>query len=156
MKIRQATPDEARMLTEIAEDAKRYWGYAQSDMESWHSTLTLDAMHIDLSPPYVIEKDSQVIGFYQLIADGERMELEHMWVMPQYMRQGIGKQLMAHAIAQAKERGATKITIDTEPNATAFYLSCGARRIGEIPVPAPNDSGRARQLLEIDLTGVKS
>jgi N-acetylglutamate synthase-like GNAT family acetyltransferase len=156
MRIRQATQEETHRLMEIAEDAKRYWGYAPQEMESWHSTMTLDVSRIELSPPYVIEKDSQVVGFYQLIADGSQMELEHMWVMPQFMNQGIGKQLMAHAIAQARARGANKIVIDTEPNATAFYLSCGARRVGQGPTPGSHGSGQMRQLLEIDLTSAKS
>jgi N-acetylglutamate synthase-like GNAT family acetyltransferase len=156
MRIRQATPEEAHALTEIADEAKRYWGYAPQEMESWHSTMTLDATHIDLSPPYVMEKDSQIIGFYQLIADGQTMELEHMWVMPQYMNQGIGKHLMAHAISQARTRGASKILIDTEPNATAFYLSCGAKRVGLRPSPGSHESGNMRQLLEIDLIQAKN
>jgi GNAT superfamily N-acetyltransferase len=155
-RIRPATQEEAHRLTEIAEEAKRYWGYAPQEMDSWHSTMTLDASRIELSPPYVIETDSEVIGFYQLIADGAQMELEHMWVMPQYMNQGIGKQLMAHAVAQARARGATKILIDTEPNATAFYLSCGARRVGQGPTPGSHGAGKMRQMLEIDLLPASS
>jgi predicted N-acetyltransferase YhbS len=124
-------------------------------MDSWHSTLTLQAMDIDLSPPYVAEEAGEVVGFYQLIADGDKMELEHMWVKPQFMRQGIGKQLVAHAIAAAKARGARTIVIDADPNATAFYLSCGAYRVGEVAAPIPNQPQRVRQLLEIDL-GAKS
>jgi GNAT superfamily N-acetyltransferase len=151
MVIRPAKTDEATMLSEIAMEAKRYWDYAPEVMESWHSTLTLDAMQIDLHPPYVAEVEGEVVGFYQLIADGDRMELEHMWVRPQNMRQGIGKALIAHAITTARSRRATQLRIDADPNATAFYLSCGAYRIGEVPAPIQGDLKRVRQLLAIDL-----
>jgi len=151
MIIRPAKPDEAAMLSEIAIESKQYWGYAPETMETWHSTLTLGAIHVDLHPPYLAEDNGEIVGFYQLIADGDRMELEHLWVRPQNMRQGIGKQLMAHAIAAAKSRGAKAMSIDADPNATAFYLSCGARRVGETPAPVPGQAGRARQLLEINL-----
>lgn len=156
MVIRPAKPDEAAMLSEIAMEAKRYWDYPPEVMDSWHSTLTLDAMQIDLHPPYVAQVDNEVVGFYQIIADGEWMELEHMWVRPQNMRQGIGKALIAHAITQAKQRGAMKMRIDADPNATAFYLSCGAYRIGEVPAPITGDLKRVRQLLAIDLVRGKS
>ena len=155
MVIRPAHPAEAAQLSEIAMEAKRYWDYPPEVMESWHSTLTLQAMDIDLSPPYVAEEGGEVVGFYQLIADGDKMELEHMWVKPQFMRKGIGKQLIAHAIADAKARGAKSISIDADPNATAFYLSCGAYRVGETAAPIPNQPHRVRQLLRIDVAGAK-
>lgn len=155
MVIRPAKSSEAEMLSEIAMEAKRYWDYPPEVMESWHSTLTLDAMHIDLSPPYVAEEEGEVVGFYQLISDGDKMELEHMWVKPQYMNKGIGKQLIAHAITSAKSRGAKRMSIDADPNATSFYLSCGAYRVGELHAPIPGQPQRARQLLEIDLVGAK-
>jgi predicted N-acetyltransferase YhbS len=153
MVIRPAKSDEAAMLSEIAMEAKRYWDYPPEVMESWHSTLTLEAMHIDLSPPFVAEENGEVVGFYQLIADGDKMELEHMWVKPQFMKKGIGKQLIAHAITSAKARGAKKMSIDADPNATAFYLTCGAYRVGEVRAPIPGQPQRVRQLLEIDLVG---
>ena len=153
MNVRPATLDEARTLTEIATEAKRYWGYSEQAMDSFHSTLTLEAEKLDLSPPFVVEVDSRIVGFYQLIADGARMELQHLWVEPEHMNQGIGKLLMAHAVAQARVRGAKTITIDATANAVAFFLSCGARRIGESPAPASGETGRARQLLEIALVG---
>lgn len=151
MQIRPAKPDEAVLLTEIATEAKRHWDYPPEVMDSWHSTMTLEAMHIDLSPPIVAEENGEVVGFYQLISDGDRMELEHMWVKPQYLNKGIGKQLIAHAITSAKARGARKISIDADPNATAFYLSCGAYRVGDLQSPTSAHPQRARQLLEIDL-----
>ena len=152
MKIRPATPDEAAELTDIAIEAKQYWGYAPEVMDTWHSTLTLESVHIDLSPPFVAEEEGEIVGFYQLIADGDKMELEHMWVKPEFMRRGIGKQLIAHAIASAKQRGAKAMRIDADPNATAFYLSCGAYRVGDVAAPIPGQPNRVRQLLEIDLT----
>jgi predicted N-acetyltransferase YhbS len=155
MVIRPASPDEAAKLTEIAVEAKQYWGYAPEVMESWHSTLTLQSMHIDLAPPMVAEENGEVVGFYQLIADGDKMELEHMWVKPEHMNKGIGKQLIAHAITTAKSKGAKRISIDADPNATAFYLSCGAYRVGEMHAPIPGSPQRVRQLLEIDLVGSK-
>ncbi len=151
MVIRPAKPDEAEMLSEIAMEAKRYWDYPPEVIDSWHSTLTLGAAQIDLSPPFVAEQDAEIVGFYQLIPDGECIELEHMWVKPQYMHKGIGKELMAHAIASAKARGAKRMSIDADPNAAAFYLSCGAYRVGEMHAPIPGNAQRVRQLLEIDL-----
>jgi GNAT superfamily N-acetyltransferase len=151
MLIRPAKPDEAAKLSEIAVEAKQHWGYAPEVMDSWHSTLTLDALQIDLHPPQVAEENGEVLGFYQMIADGDSVELEHLWVRPQNLRQGIGKSLMAHAISMAKSRKSKKMRIDADPNATAFYLSCGAYRTGHSPAPIVGDQKRVRQMLAIDL-----
>jgi N-acetylglutamate synthase-like GNAT family acetyltransferase len=152
MVIRPAKTEESAQLSELAQEAKRHWDYPEEAMDTWHSTMTLQSMHIDLSPPWVADNNGEVVGFYQLIADGDHMELEHLWVKPQHLQQGIGKQLLAHAVATAKVRGAKKISIDADANATAFYLSCGAYRVGDMPA-ANAGLGRAQQLLEIDLVG---
>jgi N-acetylglutamate synthase-like GNAT family acetyltransferase len=152
MVIRPANADEIDVLSQIAMEAKRYWDYPPEVIDSWHSTLTLEATHIDFAPPFVADQDGEVVGFYQLIP-GDRIELEHLWVKPKYMHKGIGKELMAHAITSAKKRGAKKMLIDADPHATAFYLSCGAYRVGETHEPVPDNKQRARHLLEIDLVG---
>ena len=57
--------------------------------------------------------------------------------------------LLAHAIAEARRRGAGRLTILADPNAAAFYERAGAVRIGE----APSDAvpGRLLPLYELRL-----
>jgi predicted N-acetyltransferase YhbS len=69
-------------------------------------------------------------------------ELSHLFVAPESFRLGIGRALFDAAVAQAADKGATHVSILSDPNAAAFYERLGARRCGE----APSDVERGRML----------
>jgi Acetyltransferase (GNAT) domain len=65
----------------------------------------------------------------------------------QQIRSGVGRALLAHAVAEARQLGAERLTILADPNAAGFYERNGAARIGEVPSDAvpgrPGLPGRA-------------
>ena len=79
----------------------------------------------------------------------DTLDLDKLFVEPQQIRTGVGRVLMAHAIDEARRRGAKRLTILSDPYAAGFYERNGARRIGE----APSDAipGRSVPLYEIKL-----
>jgi GNAT superfamily N-acetyltransferase len=143
--IRKAKPDEAKALTQIAHDAKSYWGYPESWLERWKDDLTLTAEFISSNEVYVAEADpgsdentgakeapNKVDGFYAIAINGEKAELEHLWVRPERIGSGTGKELLMHAMETAAFLNAAALEISADPNAEGFYKRMGARRIGEI------------------------
>ena len=152
MIIREARPTEAPALTEIAFAAKRYWGYSDAAMAQWTRTLTVSARSIARNPTWVAaDATDRSLGFCMVWTDGRAWELEHLWVAPASIRRGIGKALLSTALQFARARGADSLRIDADPNAEGFYLACGARRIGMVAGPIPEDSNRMRPILVIDL-----
>jgi GNAT superfamily N-acetyltransferase len=137
--IRRATSGEAEILTQIAHDAKRYWGYPESWVERWKDDLTLTPDFISSNEVYVVEADSDlaaesesgIAGFYAIAMSGEKAELEHMWVRPERIGSGCGKELMMHALETAAFLNAAALEISADPNAEGFYKRMGATRIGE-------------------------
>lgn len=77
------------------------------------------------------------------------LDLDKLFVEPRHIRTGVGRALLAHAIIEARRRGAKRLTILADPNAAGFYECQGARRIGE----APSDAipGRSLPLYEVKL-----
>ena len=69
-------------------------------------------------------------GFYCLQQKSDGIWLEHLWVLPSAMRQGIGRALFLHAIERAKALGARILEIESDPNSEAFYHRMGAQRVG--------------------------
>jgi hypothetical protein len=61
----------------------------------------------------------------------------------------VGLRCVAHAVTEARQRGAERLTILADPNAAGFYERNGAVRIGE----APSDAvpGRLLPLYELNL-----
>jgi len=130
LNIRQATPKEANTLTEIAHEAKRYWGYPEHWIQHWQTELTILPDFIANNEVFVAEQEGKLVGFYALVMQKENAELEHLWLLPEQIGKGIGKQLFLHAMERAALRNARQVGISADPNAENFYLKMGAARSG--------------------------
>lgn len=151
MRIRQALPQEAKALTEIAFNAKRHWGYPEHWIEHWQADLTITSDFIASNQVYAAEREGEIIGFYALILRDSVAELEHLWVAPSHIGTGVGKELFVHAMQKAAGENVSAVEISSDPNAEGFYERMGARRIGE---DSSELDGQTRQLprLTVDTT----
>jgi GNAT superfamily N-acetyltransferase len=148
MQIRKARADEADALTALAFASKAHWGYAPETLKLWVGQLGVTAADISGKQVCVGEIGGEAAGFCALARSGDAWELDQMWVAPAFMRRGVGKALIAHALDAAYRDGAAIVAVDADPNAEAFYLACGAVRCGEVPAPIPGDPLRVRPQLE--------
>ncbi len=129
--IRPAAANEASVLTNIALDAKRHWGYPEHWIKHWESDLTISSDFIRDNHVYVAEDDGEIRGFYALCIAGSKAELEHMWVTPAHIGTGIGKELFLDAMERAAKLDVSSVEISSDPNAAGFYKWMGAKQIGE-------------------------
>jgi N-acetylglutamate synthase-like GNAT family acetyltransferase len=129
--IRRASSEEANKLTQIALDAKRYWGYPEHWIKHWESDLTVSSDFIRDNHVYVADQEGEIRGFYALCVSGNKAELEHMWVTPESIGTGIGKELFLDAMDRAATLEVREIEISADPNAAGFYERMGASQIGE-------------------------
>jgi GNAT superfamily N-acetyltransferase len=130
--IRRAVPEEADALTRIASDAKRHWGYPEHWIAHWQQDLTISPDFVTSTDVYVAEEEGEPLGFYALVANNEKAELEHMWVAPAHIGRGVGKELFIHAMQRAAGQNISEVEICSDPNAEGFYRKMGASRIGEV------------------------
>ena len=129
--IRPAAANEASALTNIALEAKRYWGYPEHWIKHWESDLTISSDFIVDNHVYVAEDNGKIQGFYALIVTGEKAELDHMWVTPAAIGTGVGKALFLDAMERAAELKVNAVEISADPNAAGFYRRMGATQVGE-------------------------
>ena len=129
--IRRAVPEEAATLTQIALDAKRYWGYPEHWIQHWESDLTISSDFIREHHVYVADDEGEVRGFYALCVFDKNAELEHMWVTPSAIGTGVGKELFLDAMERAAALNVNAIELSADPNAAGFYSRMGATQIGE-------------------------
>ena len=130
--IRPAATSEASVLTTLALEAKRYWGYPEHWIKHWESDLTISSDFIHDNHVYVAEENGQIQGFYALIVTGNKAELDHLWVKPALIGTGIGKELFLDAMERAAALKVIAVEISSDPNAAGFYRRMGATEIGEI------------------------
>jgi ribosomal protein S18 acetylase RimI-like enzyme len=129
MEIRRAKPEDSAVLTEIAFAAKRHWGYPERWIQGWKEILTVQPEFISGHETYVACLNGQTVGFYASVTGKDRAALEHLWVLPSAMGQGIGRALFGHAVKRAKALGIETLEIESDPNAQKFYEQMGARRV---------------------------
>lgn len=131
--IRNATVADAPELTEIAIASKAYWGYSDEFIKQCREELSVTSQDIETDNLiYVVaERDEQLLGFFALERlSADEMELEALFVRPDYIGQGIGRRLMDEARLRAADDGVSCLKIQSDPYAEPFYRAAGAVTIG--------------------------
>ena len=73
-----------------------------------------------------------IAGFYSLGELSEdSYELEALFVDPPRIGTGVGGALLRHAIDWLSTTSARRLLIQSDPQASDFYLAAGARKTGE-------------------------
>ena len=148
--IRRARHDECELLTDLALRAKAIWGYSDQFMADCVAELTISEADIRTHQFFVLESESNVLGFCALLERGEgEHELAHVFVESARLREGHGRRLVEHAKDAARARGWQSLLVESDPNAREFYLTCGGTQIGT--VPSGSIPGRHLPLIKIPL-----
>lgn len=129
--IRLVNPKEADVLTQIALSAKAHWGYPERWMEIWTPQLTFSPEYFEENESWVAIMENRPIAFYTLQDKDGIAWIENLWVLPEYMGQGVGKQLFLDTISRARGMGYKTLQLEADPNAVGFYEKMGMHKIGE-------------------------
>ena len=150
VEIRAAVPGEAAVLSALALRSKAHWGYDAAFLDACRDELTLRDDELAARRTVVAELDGTVAGFGTLEGEPPYGELGMLFVEPAAIGRGLGGALLAALVARARSAGFTRLAIDADPNAEAFYLAHGAVRVGA--VASGSVPGRVLPQLELDLT----
>lgn len=149
IQFRKAEASDAPALSDLAFRSKAHWGYAPAQLDAWRENLTLSPHWVSLHPTHVAEIGGRIAGFFALLAEHGQWKLEHFWVAPEAMGQGVGRSMLTSAMAVARQVGASELIIDSDPNAEGFYQACGAIRIGSLPAPIEGEPHRELPVLRL-------
>lgn len=148
--IQKATIKDTNLLTNIALLSKAHWGYSDELIESWRSDLTVTPKMIKSLFAYKFIQNNKITGFYILNQPiVNNIELEMLFVLPEFIGKGIGKKLLLHAFTKALNLNANELTLLADPNAVAFYESQGFIIIDKKESIIPN---RFLPIMQKDLT----
>jgi GNAT superfamily N-acetyltransferase len=130
--FRRAKTEEAEFLTSLTRRSKAYWGYDADFMRVVAVDLTVTPSAIKANEVWVLEQDGEILGFHQ-VKLGDPAWLEDLWLEPQVIGKGYGRQLWEHAVSIARSAGALGMEFNAEPFAMGFYERMGAVQVGETP-----------------------
>lgn len=120
------------MLTAIAHAAKRHWGYPEKWIAHWEPDLTITPEFINANEVFVAVKDGRIIGCRALVLSQSLADLEHMWILPEFIGTGLGRRLFMHTRDRAASLKMAELELSADPHAEGFYQHMGAVRIGEV------------------------
>src|SRR5262245_16705253 len=130
--FRRARTDEAEFLTYLSRRSKAHWGYDPEFMKVVAGDLTVTSSAIKTHEVWILEENGTILGFHQ-VKLGEPAWLEDLWLEPQAIGKGYGRQLWEHAVLIARCGGAWAMEFNAEPFAMGFYERMGAVQVGETP-----------------------
>ena len=150
LQIHRAMPEQAEELSRIALAAKGYWGYPARWMEVWKPQLTFSPAYFEENESWVAEIDHLPVGFCTLLEKDGSAWIENLWVSPEVIGKGVGKELVLHALELSRQRGFERLRLEADPNATGFYEKMGMEKIGE-RTSAIEGQPRSLPIMEIQL-----
>lgn len=152
--IRPARIGEAEALTALCLRSKAHWGYDEAFMRASTPSLTITAERIADGRVLVAEDEGgNLLGIATadpLPAKGD-FDLAHLFVDAHAIGRHVGEKLLRAIVALIRSEGATRLMIESDPNAKGFYERLGAEQIGQ--VPSASIPGRMLPLLALALNG---
>ncbi|HVV43160.1 MAG TPA: GNAT family N-acetyltransferase [Nitrobacter sp.] len=133
MLLREAHSEELAALTELCLRSKAVWGYDADFMRACRAELTLTPAALDQSHVQVAEIGGCPAGIVQVSIRGDEAQLDKLFVAPDRLRSGVGRDLLLWAAAKARKSGACTLVIEADPGAAAFYKHFGAVDDGLVP-----------------------
>lgn len=137
-------------MNQLAFRAKAHWGYAEPEIERWADDLRVRPDTVIARPTFVAASAGALLGWVQIDPTRTPWALEALWVDPACMGRGIGRRLLAHALAVAAAAGQRRLSIDADPHAAGFYRKCGACETGAVAAPVGGEPHRVRPQFEIE------
>ena len=112
----------------------------------------MKAEELDTTKVVVAEDSNGVAGMVQIRVIRKQADLLKLFVEPHMLRKGIGRQLFAWAVEQARSMGARRLLIESDTEAAPFYRRMGARDVGG--VASGSIPGRLLPRLAYELPGL--
>src|SRR4029078_2938518 len=121
MRVRRGPEADFERLREIAIEAKAHWGYERARVEEWALAGDFEPESLRSRLLYVAEAGGRPVGWAALIPGGEVAWLEDLWVDPEWIGKGLGRQLFERAADEARLGGARRPGREGEASGSACY-----------------------------------
>ncbi len=136
MLLRQAQLYEAGQLSRLCFQSKAHWGYSDEFMETCRQELTVTEADISSDIVFVAQSQQAMAGVAHLIVTDQPAMLEKLFIVPDFIGQGVGALLFEKIVDELKilkEKGPSSFLIISDPYAKGFYEKMGAHLIGTVP-----------------------
>jgi GNAT superfamily N-acetyltransferase len=138
-------------INDVVARAKAFWPWPERYLSAALPLLKVSGEYLELNPSVVaIEADGAISAFGSLAPADGRTYVDHLWVRPDRIGQGVGRHVCGWLLACARERDVEDVWVLPDPPAEGFYREQGFVDTGE-RVPSRVPGGPVFSLLGIGL-----
>jgi N-acetylglutamate synthase-like GNAT family acetyltransferase len=138
MKIIKSNKEDADLLTKLTIASKSYWNYEEKQISMWTKDLTISESYVLKNNVYKLVSNTTIIGYYSFFITNNIIELDNLFIKPEFIGQGNGKILILDFLEKAKEFSPKKIVLYSDPNSEVFCKKFGFTTIGQKPTSEIN------------------
>jgi len=128
--------EHSEALSELAFASKSYWNYSEEYLKAARPLLRITPEFITSNEVWIASESGRpqnLLGFFALCQEPTGILLDHFWIAPSYIGQGVGRQMFEKMRHVAEQHGWKRVLLYSDPQAEKFYSKMGATRIGEKP-----------------------
>ena len=125
MLVRQAQPADMSVLRDIYRRSSLSNEEDRVHLLANPDALEFSSVAVDQGRTRVVVVDARIVGFATTIDGLDFIELEDLFVDPDWMRRGVGRELVLHVAASARERGIRHVEVTAGRDALGFYGRTG-------------------------------
>jgi GNAT superfamily N-acetyltransferase len=141
MTLRKAVPSDSEILSALFRRASLSNEHDRAYLLAHSNVLELSSVGVlEGRTTVAVDPSGSIVGFASYLITEDVIELEDLFVDPQWMRHGIGRTLVLAIAAAARELGFDRLEVTANPHALEFYERTGfvADRVVETEFyPAP-------------------
>lgn len=126
----KALPADREKLNRLLYASKDYWNYGPAFMAKFMALFALTEEYIINNEVIIAQQADNIIGFYSFRrAAPSHLELDCLFLHPDFIGQGLGTQLWKMICAQALSLGYNEFILWSDPHAEGFYYKMGCEKI---------------------------
>lgn len=130
-KFHLAVNEDLATLNALALRSKAHWGYPTAWLEHWRGDMEIHPSDLESWTIVVMQNASQIVGFSAVEEQATCYELHHLWLKPEAIGQGLGRQLLAYTLSHYCINP-LPVRVVADPNAEGFYQRFGFETVGQL------------------------
>ena len=130
-KIEKMNISEIEEVNRLIVRSRSLWDYEKEYFQESISLIHINQEWLVRNIGFTIKNDSKILGFIGLQEKSGEHWLEHLWIDPQSINRGLGREAIEFVVGLLKIQKIPRIFIFPEPLAESFYLKVGAIYTGD-------------------------